>query len=101
METGIIFSEDGVRTEFKVCPDASSNLLPSLAITRKNQSTLASTDDATDSAPERHWMKIACKSLELKKSIDCVLVFDIFRITKRQMFDILCRGGLTVEERHE
>ena len=97
LATGVITSLDGICTEYMHCPDASTTLVPNLALTRNRQMIQSSTEPATDDYEEHHWMSIKCRD-DYPKQIECVLVNEIFRISKIQLFDILCRGGYTVDE---
>ena len=42
--SGVITSEDGIRTEFKHCPTAAANLLPEVAIASNNQTIVSYSD---------------------------------------------------------
>ncbi len=91
---GMFDNDKGSMNEYKHCPGASANLMPSIVISR----TGCITQIGWDYIRRCEYMIITCFYVDDSKQIDCVSINDLFWITKAQMFDIIFRDGWTVAE---
>jgi len=91
---GLLDNQNGSVTEYKYCPDASANLIPTLAITK----TGAHIHIFFDRPTRTEVCFIECAYLDLQKQIQCLGINGLFWITLDQMYDIILRDGFTTAE---
>ena len=87
---GTITSQDGlVVQEFKHCPQATANLMPSKVITIQGATVFIAFNELIG----QEYMNITCHFRRDKKLIPGVLINSVFWNTKSQLFDIILRRG--------
>ena len=92
--TGVIDNSNGSITEFRHCPDATANLMPTLAISK----TGAHIHIFLHKPTREEVCLIMCKYLDLQKTIQCNRINDLFWISLTQMYDFVFRDGFAADE---
>jgi hypothetical protein len=92
---GTIESDDGDVMVYRHCSEASANLMPTIAITQSG----ARISIFFDRLLRKERMIIKCNYEEDSKRIECSRFKGIFWIEIDEFYDILYRGGWTVDER--
>ena len=92
---GMICNEAGTSgTEYKHCPEATTNLVPTYAITRTGATIIIQYDTNV----RREVCIIAVEAPHGMKEIQCLNINGLFWITMTQLWDIMLRDGFSAEE---
>ena len=86
---GVFDNDKGAMHEYKHCPGASANLMPTMVISRAG----AITQIGWNHIARCEYMIIECYYEEDSKQINCVSINNLFWITTAQMFDIIFSDG--------